>query len=397
MKVTYIHTDNSRETFSIFTKSSRVSSSDWLHINLPDKKSFIQTFFEKFLSDDRIVLFDPRHKQLLEYYSSINISQLPGANSLSEDCHLLFFTSGSTGFPVGAFKTKENLLSEVKALAKLVEKSNIQKVVVTVPFVHIYGILAGLLLPHYIDATLVIKEDFLPYELLNESKEQNTLVITTPIFIKALNRLGEKSNLSKTIFISSTGPLNPDDADMFEKKYETTLLQLFGSTETGGIAYKFGSAKEWQALDNVSLSSYEEKLQVSSPYISPFILNQKILPVSKPFTTEDIVEIDGNSFNLIGRSNKIIKIAGKRISALQLESIIETIPGVKKALVSVVYKKEQFRSEQIVITLESSEKISKQTIRKKLSENYGVLTIPFEVNYVDKITISAMGKKVLIQ
>ena len=93
----------------------------------------------------------------------------------------------------------------------------------------------------------------------------------------------------------------------------------------------------------------------------------------------------------------MIKIAGKRISALQLESIIETIPGVKKALVSIVYKKEQFRSEQIVITLESSEKISKQIIRKKLSENYGVLTIPFEVNYVDKITISAMGKKVLIQ
>ena len=396
MKVTYIHIDNSRETFSIFTKLSRPSSSDWQHINLPDKKSFVQIFFEKFLSNDRIVLFDPRHKQLSEYYSSINISTLPRANNLSEDCRLLFVTSGSTGFPVGAFKTKDNLLLEVKALAKLIEKFNIKKVVVTVPFVHIYGILAGLLLPYYIDATLVIKEDFLPYELLNESKEQNTLVITTPIFIKALNRLGEKSNLSKTLFISSTGPLNPDDIDIFKKKYETTLLQLFGSTETGGIAFKFDTAQEWQALANVSISSYEEKLQVSSPYISPFILNQKILPVSQPFTTEDIIEIEGNSFNLIGRSNKIIKIAGKRISALQLESIIETIPSVQKALVSIVYKKEQFRSEQIIITLESSEKISKQIIRKKLSENYGVLTIPFEVNYVDKITISAMGKKVLI-
>ncbi len=396
MKIIYIHKNNDKEFFSIPAKYSKTISSDWQYINPTDKKYFVKTFFEKFLSDDKIVLFDARHKQLLQYYNSINISALSKANNLNKDCCLLFFTSGSTGFPTGAFKTKENLMSEIKALAKLIKKSNIKKVVATVPFVHIYGVLVGLLLPYYLDATLVIKEDFLPYELLKEAEEEKTLIITTPIFIKALNKLEEKRDLSKTIFISSTGPLSPNDADIFEKKYKTTLLQLFGSTETGGIAYKFGSEKRWQPLENVHISSHEEKLQVSSPYISLFILNQKILSVPQPFTTEDIIEIAGNTFTLVGRSNKIVKIAGKRISVLQLESIIETIPNVKKALVSVIYKKDHFRSEQIIITIESSEKISKQIIRKKLSENYGILTIPFEINYVDKINTSAMGKKILI-
>ena len=64
-------------------------------------------------------------------------------------------------------------------------------------------------------------------------------------------------------------------------------------------------------------------------------------------------------------------------------------------IVELVYKKELLRSEQILITLEASHDISKKDIKAKISEYYGVLTIPFKVNYVDKINYSAMGKKVL--
>ena len=172
-------------------------------------------------------------------------------------------------------------------------------------------------------------------------------------------------------------------------------MQIFGSTETGGIASKFGVSTKWKALERVELRSKDDKLSVTSPFISPFILNENIQRLEQPFTTEDIVEIEGNEFTLVGRSNKIIKIAGKRISALQIESIIESIDEVEKAIVELVYKKELLRSEQIKITLESTKKIEKKAIKHKISEHYGVLTIPFQLDYVEKINLSAMGKKVL--
>lgn len=220
----------------------------------------------------------------------------------------------------------------------------------------------------------------------------NTLVITTPLFIKALAKVSDNKELTKSLFISSTGPLHLDDVTLFQERYKTTVMQLFGSTETGGIAYKKGVSNEWKSLKYVSIQSEDERLTLSSPFISKYLLESKITELKQPFKTQDIVAINGDSFTLLGRANKLIKIAGKRISALEIESIIETIEDVEKAVVSLVYKKELLRSEQILITLLAKEKIDKRLIKDKIAQNFGTLTIPFKVEYVDSLNYSVMGK-----
>ena len=317
-------------------------------------------------------------------------------DKIDKKTQILFFTSGSSGFPLGAFKRKENLIEEVLVLKDLLEEYCIKRVVVTVPFVHIYGVLVGLLLPLYInDVALVVKDDFLPHELLNEASCSDTLIVTTPVFIKALTKLNENIFLRSSLFISSTGPLAKEDVSTFEEKYQTKLMQLFGSTETGGIGYKIGDSDIWKTLPKVYVSAKEDKLMVHSPFISSYILDQEILEIDDNIITEDIIELHDNAFKLIGRSNKIIKIAGKRISAIQIESILETIEEIDKAIVELVYSKNLLRSEQIKIILQSSQTISKNTIKDKISEYYGVLTIPFVIEYVDKISLSSMGKKII--
>jgi len=394
MILEYIHTDNSKEIIDL---NLDVKITDkWVSINAKDKLEFITKFLPAFYSGQKIVLFDTNHKQLLKFYEENDINTLDSIEEVNSIAQLLFFTSGSTGFPVGAFKSRGNLEEEVLVLRNLVKNHNIKRVVVTVPFIHIYGVLAGLLLPLYLEnITLIVKDDFLPYELLDETKAGQTLVITTPVFIKALAKLSEEVDLKSNLFICSTGPLHVNDITTFEDKFNVDLMQIFGSTETGGIAYKLGSLPRWNTLDKVDISTKDDKLCVDSPFISPYTLNEKILKLEKPFVTEDIVDISDGGFTLLGRSNKIIKIAGKRISALQIESILEDIEEINRAIVELVYKKELLRSEQIMITLESTKKIQKQIIKKKISEYYGVLTIPFSVRYVDKINLSAMGKKVL--
>ena len=392
----YIYPDNIKEIINLdFTESK---NDEWEYINSANKLEFVKKFLSAFSIGQKIVLFDAKHKQLLDFYNDNNINKLENIQKADAVSQMLFFTSGSSGFPLGAFKSKANLLTEVDTLSKLLQDYNIKRVVVTVPFVHIYGILAGLLLPmHLHDVKLVVKEDFLPYELLEEASQDGTLVITTPVFVKALTKLGVSTSLSSAVFISSTGPLSQDDVEKFEDKFSTNLLQLFGSTETGGIAYKFGRTAKWSALQNVEISTKDDKLSVTSPFISAFLLNKKIVPLHQPFITEDIIELDKNGFTLLGRSNKLIKIAGKRISAVQIENILETIPSINKAIVEIVYKKELLRSEQIIVTIETSTKTDKKTIKNKISEYYGVFTIPLTLNYVDKINYSAMGKKVLFQ
>lgn len=388
----YINSDNSRE--EVFLESGVNTTQDYKHIQAINKKEFIKEFLPAFISGQKILLFDSKHKQLADFYNKTDINSLNGIENTHSQ--LLFFTSGSTGFPVGAFKTLNNIKEEIEVLKKLVKQKNIKKVIVTVPFIHIYGVLAGLLLPYYLEnITLVVKEDFLPYELLSELSCGECLVITTPVFIKALGKLEANGDLSSSMFISSTGPLQSNDVSLLETNYNTSVMQLFGSTETGGIAYKFGASSQWIPLDKVDVNIENENLSVTSPFISEYILDKTIQKLRPPFITEDIIEIDSMGFTLLGRGNKIIKIAGKRISAIAIEEILETMPEIKKAIVSLVYKKDLLRSEQIVITLQADQKISKHIIKKKIKGYYGVLTIPFSVKYVDRINYSSMGKKIL--
>ncbi len=394
MILNYIHSDNSKEKLELNLEVS--TKDEWINISSKNKLEFIKTFLPAFMSGQKTVLFDSNHKQLVKFHEENQLNKFDDFNKVDSHAQLLFFTSGSSGFPVGAFKTRENILQEVKELVSLVESNKVKKVVVTVPFVHIYGVLAGLLLPLSLgDIELVIKEDFLPYEILQECLDGETLVVTTPVFIKALGKLSEDKDMGTNLFICSTGPLQNDDISTFEDKYNTNLLQLFGSTETGGIAYKLSTQDLWKPLPSSKVLSNDDKLQVESPFISPFILDKKIKKLVKPFVTEDIIELSESGFKLIGRSNKLIKIAGKRISAAHIESILESIEDVQRSVVELVYRKELLRSEQILIKLQAKTKIDKSTIKEKIAESFGVLTIPFKVEYVDEIGISSMGKKVI--
>jgi len=394
MILKYIYKDGTKKQISI--KLNKKVTDKWINITATDKLDFIKEFIPAFNSGQKIILFDHKHKQLLEFNQKNDINNLNNIEKVNKESKILFFTSGSTGFPLGAFKSKANLFNEVEILKQLLINHEITRVVVTVPFVHIYGIIAGLLLPLSLNnIELIIKDDFLPYEVLEEASKANTLVVTTPVFIKALARLEETKKLNSSIFISSTGPLDTKDILNFESKYATTVLQLFGSTETGGIAYKFGTKQKWTNLDTVNISTLDDKLNVKSSFISKYILDKNILTLKQPFQTEDIIEKYEDGFSIIGRSNKIIKIAGKRISSLQIETILEAIPEVQVAVVQLVYKKDLLRSEQIKITLESKNKVSKSIIKDSISNQFGALTIPFSIFYVDKINYSSVGKKII--
>ena len=392
MILEYIHIDNSREKVKL---DLNVHIDNKFHyISSSNKLKYIKEFIPAFNSGQKMVLFDSNHKQLLDFNQKNDIHSMKNIEKVNSQ--LLFFTSGSNGFPIGAFKTRENILKEVEVLKELLEDYTIKRVVVTVPFVHIYGVIVGLLLPLSLgNIELIVKKDFLPYELLEEASHKDTLVITTPVFIKSLGKLSDKKDLSGNVFICSTGPLDNDDITIFENLYQADLIQIFGSTETGGIAYKFSNTNKWKPLNSVTITLNDEKLSVVSPFISPYLLNKEILPISQPFTTEDLVDIDDGGFKLLGRSNKIIKIAGKRISVLQIEVILEELEGINTAIVELVYKKDLFKSEHILITLEANNEIHKKDIKAKIVEFYGTITIPFKVRYVDKINYSAMGKKVL--
>ena len=362
------------------------------HILIPSgsKEDNAIEILKAYLSDAKAVLYDSEHKALEE---RIRLLDFDNFNTI--DFSTLLFTSGSTGAPTGAFKTKQQLQADVTALVSIFGDFNATKVVATVPFVHIYGLLAGLLLPYTLQCDLLFKEHFLPHDLLAEAKP-HCIIVTTPLYIKALLRLEETRNLKETIFISSTGPLPPEIAQEFTEKFNTTLFQLFGSTETGSIAYKKQGDTFWTPFESVDITLNEEGLlHVSSPFSSTYLWNNALIDIGGAVQTFDYATIKEGKFQLLGRSHTIIKIAGKRYATAQIEDILETIEGVEKALIHVKHHHQALKDEMAVIYIQASRVVRIKEIKASIKKAMGKINFPIELKLVEEISTSLVGKKII--
>jgi acyl-coenzyme A synthetase/AMP-(fatty) acid ligase len=371
------------------------------YIGASSKESNALNILKAYYSDAKVVLFDESNQTIVELIEKFDIPKFGTfvENKTifdTKDFSSVYFTSGSTGYPAAALKSKDNIETEVKALSVLLQDRQITKVIVTVPFIHLYGTLLGLMYPMFNNIDVYIKEHFLPNDLLSMI-DDHTMVVTTPLYIKALNKLGEKKDLSHSVFISSTAPLATDDIVEFNKKFNTSIIQIFGSTETGGIAYKTDNEEQWLPFDQVVVDVNEDnELKVKSPFVSKIIYENGFKTNIGEIQTFDYIEMKESGFKLIGRSSKIFKLAGKRYSTIQIEHILEGLEDVEKALVFVEIDKDSLRGEYLDITLESTNHRTAKEIKTILKQRLSNLKFSIKLHYVDKIPTSQVGKKLRI-
>ena len=372
------------------------------YITNTSKEKSALDIFKTYFSNAKSILFDDSNKLLTNRLNQLNIPSYEDNIKRhtifdDKDFSFIYFTSGSTGESTAALKTKKNIESEIKALSSLLNKYNIKRVIVTVPFIHIYGSLTGLFYPYFNNIDIILKEHFLPNDLL-EICEDNSLVVTTPLYIKALNKITSKRNLSKSLFLSSTAPLDPKEAKEFKEKFSCSVMQLFGSTETGGIAYKFNDENLWNPLKGVHIQTNEEnELKVKSDFVSEILFEKEFINTQGEIQTFDFIEKKDEKFKLIGRSSQILKIAGKRYSTIQIENILEKQEDIDKALVFVKTDKDSLRGEILDITLETKKDFRVKEIKKTLQNNLSNLKFSIDLKCVEKIPTSSVGKKLRIQ
>lgn len=373
------------------------------HIGSSKKEENALNIFKSFFCEAKSILFDNTNKAIVDQLANLNINDFNDFSSNQnifshKEFSFLYFTSGSTGSPLGAFKTKENIISEVEVLSSLLNKDNkINKVIVTVPFIHFYGSMIGLFFPLFNNIDIVLKEHFLPNDLL-DMIDENSLVVTTPLYIKSLNRLNTSKDLSKSLFVSSTAPLSSNDAKEFNDKFSANIIQIFGSTETGGIAYKKNDEDLWTPLNKVSLSvNKNNELKVKSPFISNLLFEKEFKKTDYEIQTFDYVEFEKERFKLIGRSSQILKVAGKRYSTIQIENILEKVEGIEKAVVFVNSKPNTLKDEVLDITIQSKKTFLIKDINTILKNELSNIKFTINLKIVEKVKTSAVGKKLAIQ
>ncbi len=398
--IIYINNQGERKNYLLSQLKDDISllEKDAATFDAPDKPTLFSMLHKAIDTGVTPILFDHKMKIIADRVAALGITahdQDASSSSLPRDAYAVFFTSGTTGVPTGAIKREQNIQGELDALAKLFKEEAFERVIVTVPFVHIYGFLSGVMLPQRLGCEVLFKEEYWPQDLLKLHEDKKTLVVTTPVYLKSLLRLRRDHDLSNVLFLSSTGLLLEDEIQQFQDKYNSRIYQLFGSTETGGIAVKKGTQTLWEPLEGVHISqNHEGVMIVNSPYLSTHLFEENVFLMPRPYMTTDIIERKGNTFKLLGRLNDIIKISGKRISILELEALLEKHLSVKEALIRIVHDSKRLKDEALHIDLVCKTKVEKDDISALLKEHYPDINFDFELETVDEIVKNSMGKKV---
>ena len=232
------------------------------------------------------------------------------------------FTSGSTGTPLAHRKSWGGLTGGVREMARQLGLSAQTPcvIVATVPPQHMFGLESSVLLALCNGHALCAERPFFPADIaaVLGSVPRPRLLITTPVHLRAL-LAAEVALPPIDLIVSSTAPLAPQLALEAEQRFDTRVLEIYGSTETGAIACRRPThTLEWRSWPGIALSQQGEATSVQGGHIE------------QPTRLPDLLEITASGrFLLHGRLTDLVNIAGKRSSLAYLNHQLNSIPGVE--------------------------------------------------------------------
>ena len=241
------------------------------------------------------------------------------------NCKISFFTSGSTGTPKQITKTFQMLSDEVLFHTSRMgpQLSNHPTLVASIAPHHMYGLLWRFLFPLYSGIPLDMDMIFTPDELISKQHTYpNIFLVTTPSFLDGITKYSDQYSFMQntSAIITSGSMLSPATSTGAHKIFGTSPIEIYGSTETGGIASRQQcNGPAWDIFPPVHVDTDPTSQTVVS---SPF-------SYKNPHTISDIIErVDDGHFILHGRTDRIVKIAEERISLPEMEEHLNTHPYI---------------------------------------------------------------------
>jgi acyl-coenzyme A synthetase/AMP-(fatty) acid ligase len=339
------------------------------------------------LLDDDVPLIPPNFQPS----TLASFSSLPAPDDVPPYT-LELYTSGSTGEP----KCIRKALHQLEAECRVQERcwgteADGTIVAATVPHHHIYGLLFRLLWPlcagRPFDDTIIAEPTTL-FERL--AFLGNTLLISSPAQLSRLPALLDLGGIARKprLVFSSGGPLAADTADSYARAWGASPVEIFGSTETGGIAWrKQAACNHWSPLPEVLVEADADgALLVRSPF----------LPDESALRMEDAVEFSADGrFILRGRLDRIVKIEEKRLSLAEMEAWLGQHAAVAAAAVAPLRIGPRTVVGAVVVVRDGSPADRKglvATLKAHVRQKYDGVLLPRRWRFVAQLPYNERGK-----
>ena len=314
-----------------------------------------------------------------------------------------FHTSGSTATPKTIVKTFDSLAAEAMfhrgatVSAVLAEKPVF---LATIEPGHLYGILWRVLLPWAAKCEVDPEIILTPESLLAKMRAaKRVFLVTTPSFLERFCAYADQYDVPQNVveIVTSGALLTAAVSAAAKRVFGRTPLEIFGSTETGGVAWRRQDGEppadgfDWSVLTPVKVTTDSAgHLVVDSPF-----------SCAKGFTMGDGVELspDRRRFKLLGRLDRLVKIAEQRVSLPEMEERMRILPDVREAaLVALDGPHGPCLGAVVVLDLagrtpsELRKRALALDLRKRLLPVFPRGTVPRKYRFVHELPRNAQGK-----
>jgi acyl-coenzyme A synthetase/AMP-(fatty) acid ligase/3-hydroxymyristoyl/3-hydroxydecanoyl-(acyl carrier protein) dehydratase len=311
---------------------------------------------------------------------------------------LIVYTSGSSGAAQAIPKKLSQLAAEVSTLETMFGNMlGEADVIATVSHQHIYGLLFKVLWPLSAGRVIHARSFAFLEETTSALAANDCVLVSSPAHLKRLPEmpaLAVASERLRAVF-SSGGPLSLDAAQSTERLLNKTPIEVYGSSETGGIAWRqqFGPSDEsWAPMPGVAwrIVSDNNALQVCSghlPDLSWFEMADRAQPT------------DDNRFVLQGRLDRIVKVEEKRISLDAIERQLAESPLVAEVRV-LAHEARRHRIAAFIVPsaqgrhvlAEDGKLAVNRLLRDTLIHSVERVALPRSWRYLDALPVNAQGK-----
>ncbi|MDZ5432400.1 AMP-binding protein [Pseudomonas fluorescens] len=310
-----------------------------------------------------------------------------------DHCSLSLCTSGSSGEPKRIEKSLRQLANEIQALEQL-WGANLGPacIIGSVATQHIYGLLFRVLWPLCAGRPFVRKQLAFPEDLQRASRLHPAFAwVASPALLKRMGDNLDWPALSavRQVF-SSGGALPGEAAQSLHERLHQWPTEIFGSSETGGIAWRQGHDL-WQPFADVALRQDKDgALLITSPYLPPGHVEH----------TADAARIEPDGrFELLGRLDRIVKLEEKRISLPMLEQALTSHDWVGEARLGVVQENRASLGALLVLSDAGLHALRNQgrrsvteALRQHLSQHCEALALPRRWRLLRQLPLNAQGK-----
>ncbi|MBR6163181.1 acyl-CoA synthetase [bacterium] len=280
-----------------------------------DSLSFIVNFFTSAFANKNIYITDEVIKIEnvdfdFDVLSTIDIKAEDKEVSLPKiddnKVYINLLTSGSSGYPKIIKNTLHNMMAEAKGVCTDITCPYNRHFTVktTTTYSHLFGLTFALFMPLAKNYTISLDKMYYP----EKTPMCDYIIVSTPSFLDSIKNNNIKFPSSPKYIITAGSRLKKETFEYFEK--DQHIIEIYGSTETGIIGYRTNSFDEELTLfSEVNITPCEEGSIVNTPYA----INNEIL-------IHDAIEVKGRKILLKNRTDRLLKIQEKRISAESMES-----------------------------------------------------------------------------